>query len=143
MAHPYKQKYNNFNGPGHQSPANNVVVKEIFKKIAKPISRKIDDFWRAAKKSFVSKKFDNSIDWTKTKSKLGKMTIGGVLADKTVGLYHNNERDKAQIVKDNVQTYDPYYPKGITTSVDKIEEQEQKRIIDSIITAQNNKTNAN
>ena len=30
MAHPYKQKYNNFNGPGHQSPANN-IVKEIFK----------------------------------------------------------------------------------------------------------------
>ena len=25
MAHPYKQKYNNFNGPGHQSPANNIV----------------------------------------------------------------------------------------------------------------------
>jgi len=24
MAHPYKQKYNNFNGPGHQSPANNI-----------------------------------------------------------------------------------------------------------------------
>tara|TARA_Y100000004_G_C8591257_1_gene276531 strand:- start:8 stop:418 length:411 start_codon:yes stop_codon:yes gene_type:complete len=24
MAHPYKQKYNNFNGPGHQSPAHSL-----------------------------------------------------------------------------------------------------------------------
>ena len=29
MAHPYKQKYNNFNGPGHQSPVENKLVYKI------------------------------------------------------------------------------------------------------------------
>ena len=29
MAHPYKQKYNNFNGPGHESPAENKLVYKL------------------------------------------------------------------------------------------------------------------
>ena len=29
MAHPYKQKYNNFNGPGHDSPAENKLIYKL------------------------------------------------------------------------------------------------------------------
>ena len=137
MAHPYKQKYNNFNGPGHQSPANNVIGKEIFKKIFKPVTRKLDDLWQRAKKAFDPrvKKWDNSVDWSKTKSKIGKLTIGGTILGKSTELYHSNERDKAQIAQDNVQVHNPRYPKGVTTSNVTSEEQEQKRILDSIIKA--------
>ena len=43
MAHPYKQKYNNFNGPGHQSPTPYIapIGRFVAKKVLKPISNKV------------------------------------------------------------------------------------------------------
>jgi|GEM_PF-5563126 len=105
MAHPYKQKYNNFNGPGHQSPANNVIGKEIVKRLIKPIGRKLDDIWQGAKKAFDPrvKKWDNSVDWSKTKSKIGKYTIGGTIIGGGIeGAEKERQRVVNTIVRDNI-----------------------------------------
>ena len=104
MAHPYKQKYNNFNGPGHKSPANNIVGKYISKQILKPISRKLDDIWKATKSTFgPSRKWDNSVDWTRTKSDIGKMTIGGTIIGKGIsGAEGERQRVINGIQRDNI-----------------------------------------
>tara|TARA_Y100001951_G_C11205863_1_gene219938 strand:- start:206 stop:610 length:405 start_codon:yes stop_codon:yes gene_type:complete len=132
MAHPYKQKYNNFNGPGHQSPANNIIGKEIGKRIVKPVIKKLDDLWKATKNSFVSRKFDNSIDWTKTKSKIGKLTIGGTLINQGVsGVEKERERVVNAIVQDNIQE-----PKNVKIINDKFKINKDKEVnLDSILKA--------
>ena len=108
MAHPYKQKYNNFNGPGHQSPTPYIapIGRFVAKKVLKPISNKLDDIWQATKKTFgPSRKWDNSIDWTKTKSDIGKMTIGGTIIGKGIsGLEEGKEKisPRFKIDRDNI-----------------------------------------
>ena len=105
MAHPYKQKYNNFNGPGHQSPAPFLAPlgRAITKRVLKPISNKLDDMWQATKNSFVSRKWDNSVDWDKTKSNIGKMTIGGTIIGKGIsGVEGERQRVVNAIVRDNI-----------------------------------------
>ena len=72
MAHPYKQKYNNFSGPGHQSPANVLNPK---KWLYKKIGGKLDNLWQATKNAFVKKNSVGDIVWNKTKSHIGKLTL--------------------------------------------------------------------
>ncbi len=105
MAHPYKQKYNNFNGPGHQSPAPFLAPlgRAITKRVLKPISNKLDDMWQATKNSFVSRNFDDSINWTKTKNKIGKTTlVGGGVAGGLSAIEGERERVVNAIVRDNI-----------------------------------------
>ena len=135
MAHPYKQKYNNFAGPGHQSPTPYIapIGRFVAKKVLKPISNKIDDIWQATKKTFgPSRKWDNSVDWTKTKSNIGKMTIGGTIIGKGIsGIEGERQRVVNAIVKDNIQE-----PKTIKIINDKFNINKDKEInLDSIIKA--------
>ena len=105
MAHPYKQKYNSFNGPGHQSPANVTNPKKfIFKKIG----NKLDDLWAATKKGAqswfgpVKKPMDTAIDWKKTKQKYGYMTGAGIIYDQATTKESERELyDKNEMIKDN------------------------------------------
>ena len=108
MAHPYKQKYNNFNGPGHESPANNIIGKEIAKRLLKPIGRKLDDVWSATKKGAqswfgpVKKPMDTAIDWKKTKQKYGYMTGAGIIYDQaTVKESERELYDTNEMIQDN------------------------------------------
>ena len=135
MAHPYKQKYNNFNGPGHQSPAPFLAPlgRAITKRVLKPIGNKLDDMWQATKNSFVSRNFDDSINWTKTKSDIGKMTIGGTIIGKGIsGVEKERERVVNAIVNDNIQE-----PKRIKIINDKFSPTREKNEInlDSMIKA--------
>ncbi len=105
MAHPYKQKYNNFNGPGHDSPAENKLIYKLLEKASKPVRRKLDDIWQASKKVFDPRvrKWDNSVDWSKTKSRIGKLTIGGTLINEaTTGEEERQLYDRNEIKKDNI-----------------------------------------
>ena len=130
MAHPYKQKYNNFNGPGHQSPAN--IIPNPKKWIWKKITGGLDDIWKATKNSFVSRNFDNSINWTKTKNKIGKTTlVGGGVAGGLSAIEGERQRVVNAIVTDNIQE-----PKTIKIINDKFKVNKDKEInLDSIIKA--------
>ena len=134
MAHPYKQKYNKFNSPGHESPAHVIgpIGRQITKRILKPISNKLDDIWKATKNTFVSRKFDNSIDWTKTKSDIGKMTIVGTAVGGGIsGIENERSRVVNEIARDNIQE-----PQVIKTINDKFKINKNKEInLDSIIKA--------
>ena len=118
MAHPYKQKYNNFNGPGHQSPANNIIAKEIVKRVVKPVSRKLDDLWKGAKNAFVKRKFDNSVDWTKTKSNIGKLTLGQAAIVKGGDMLNAaNEQNEMIRERDNLRSNEDYLDKTINNKL--------------------------
>jgi len=131
MAHPYKQKYNNFNGPGHQSPANVVNPKKfIFKKIG----NKLDNLWQATKNAFVKKNSVGDIDWNKTKSHIGKLTIGqGALIKGGDILTAANEQNEMIRERDNLPSNEGYWDKTIN---DQLRINKDKEInLDSIIKA--------
>ena len=134
MAHPYKQKYNNFNGPGHQSPAENrfKLPYKILEGAYKLGKNKLDDIWKATKNSFVSRNFDDSINWTKTKSDIGKMTIGGtVIGGGISGAEKERSRVVNAIVNDNIPE-----PKTIKIINDNFKINKNKEInLDSILKA--------
>jgi len=131
MAHPYKQKYNNFNGPGHQSPANVVNPKKfIFKKIG----NKLDNLWQATKNAFVKKNSVGDIDWNKTKSHIGKLTIGqGALIKGGDILTAANEQNEMIRERDNLPSNEDYWDKTIN---EQLRINKDKEInLDSIIKA--------
>ena len=73
MAHPYKQKYNNFNGPGHQSPANN-IVRGGFELIKQGLKYGKNLFKRTPKTpKFVP--VDSPKSWKKIQEKIAKRYV--------------------------------------------------------------------
>ena len=131
MAHPYKQKYNNFNGPGHQSPAH--IIGPVGRAILKGFN-KLKNLGKATKNSFVKKNSVGDIDWNKTKSHIGKMTIGQTALIKGADLLSAaNEQNEMIRERDNLRSNEDQWDKTIN---DKLRINKDKEInLDSIIKA--------
>jgi len=72
MAHPYKQKYNNFNGPGHNSPAES--GKLVYKILEKAYNVGKNLFKRSPKNTkFVP--VDSPKGWKKIQEQIGKRYV--------------------------------------------------------------------
>ena len=116
MAHPYKQKYNNFNGPGHQSPAHIIgpIGRQVTKRILKPIGNKLDNLWQATKNAFVKKNSVGDIDWNKTKSHIGKLTMTQAALVKGSDMLRSFDEQNEMIrERDNLRSNEDQWDKTI------------------------------
>ncbi len=73
MAHPYKQKYNNFNGPGHQSPANN--VGKVLWELGKAGIKYGKNLFKRSPKNTKFVPVDSPKSWTKIQEQIGKRYV--------------------------------------------------------------------
>ena len=132
MAHPYKQKYSNFNGPGHQSPVN--IIPNPKKWIWKKVTGGLDNLWKATKNSFVKKNSVGDIDWNKTKSHIGKLTLtqAGLVKGSDM-LRSFDEQNEMIRERDNLRSNEDYWDKTIN---EQLRINKDKEInLDSIIKA--------
>ena len=73
MAHPYKQKYNNFNGPGHMSPANN-IGKALWE-LGKAGIKYGKNLFKRTPKSPTFVPIDSPKGWKKIQETIGKRYV--------------------------------------------------------------------
>ena len=119
MAHPYKQKYNNFNGPGHQSPVESWKIGwKILEGGYKLGKNQLGKLWKGTKNAFVKRNFDNSVDWTKTKSHLGKLAIGQAALVKGGDMLKSfNEENERIRERDNLRSNEEQWDKTINNKL--------------------------
>tara|TARA_Y100000004_G_C8743315_1_gene339304 strand:+ start:49 stop:477 length:429 start_codon:yes stop_codon:yes gene_type:complete len=73
MAHPYKQKYNNFNGPGHESPA--PYIGAAYKTAKNLIWKPIKNLFKRSPKSTKFVPIDSPKGWKKIQEQIGKRYV--------------------------------------------------------------------
>ena len=76
MAHPYKQKYNNFNGPGHSSPAQSYAAGwKLLKKLGEGAYKYGKNLFTKTPKSPKFVPIDSPKGWKKIQETIGKRYV--------------------------------------------------------------------